>query len=449
MARVAERVGVSPMALYRYFKDRDELVDEVVGHLLTERNAAIPQDGPWQDQLRAWVLGGLEYLVPCAEVVQLVFAGGTSRWLHDAATLARILEQAGYADDQLAELQVWIALSVGGYVMAEAARREGPNMAETYAGLAHLAPEDARRLVALIPRIDRAFDRMHERFTDRLIQTVEAEAPAGPTRRSSRFREASSTGGAVTGSGRWRWALLFVVAVLVGTIVAQSLNESAFTSQTITGAVIYALTAGSIYAIAASGLVVTYTTSGIFNFAQGAIGMIMAFLYWEVRIDQHWPAWVSIGFVVLVAAPLLGMLIERTLIRRLVHAHLVVQLVVTIGLMFFLMGLASTIWDENSITPLPEFFADKHGIDIGNVVLTWHRFITIVVAVLIAVFLRLLLYRPAPASPCGRSSTTASSLACTAFVPDGSRGWRGRSGRRWPRLRGSCSRPTSAYESTR
>lgn len=179
MARVAERVGVSPMALYRYFKDRDELVDEVVGHLLTERNAAIPQDGPWQDQLRAWVLGGLEYLVPCAEVVQLVLAGGTSRWLHDAATLARILELAGYADDQLAELQVWIALSVGGYVMAEAARRKGPNMAETYAGLAHLSPDDARRLVALIPRIDRVFDRMHERFTDRLIQTVEAEAPAG------------------------------------------------------------------------------------------------------------------------------------------------------------------------------------------------------------------------------------------------------------------------------
>jgi branched-chain amino acid transport system permease protein len=71
----------------------------------------------------------------------------------------------------------------------------------------------------------------------------------------------------------------------------------------------------------------------------------------------------------------------------------VVQIVVTIGLMFFLMGLAGTIWDENSISPLPEFFADKHGIDIGDVVLTWHRFITIVVAVLIAVFLRILLYR--------------------------------------------------------
>ena len=79
--------------------------------------------------------------------------------------------------------------------------------------------------------------------------------------------------------------------------------------------------------------------------------------------------------------------------RRLVDAPLVVQLVVTIGLMFFLMGLAATIWDENSISPLPEFFADKHGIDIGDVVLTWHRFVTIVVAVLIAIFLRILLYR--------------------------------------------------------
>jgi TetR/AcrR family transcriptional regulator, tetracycline repressor protein len=176
MARVASSVGLTPMALYRHFKDRDELMDAVVGRILVERNAAIPRGGPWQDQLRAWVLGGLEYLVPCSQVVQVVFAGGSSRWLHDAATLARILEQAGFADDELAEMQVWIALSVGGYVMAEASRRKGPNVSETYAALAHLAPDDADRLARLIPKIERAFDHMHERFADRLIQTVEAAA---------------------------------------------------------------------------------------------------------------------------------------------------------------------------------------------------------------------------------------------------------------------------------
>jgi branched-chain amino acid transport system permease protein len=194
--------------------------------------------------------------------------------------------------------------------------------------------------------------------------------------------------------GNWRLALCFAVAVFAGVVVVASLNQAAFTSQTITGAVIYALTAGSIYAIAASGLVVTYTTSGVFNFAQGAIGMIMAFLYWEVRIHHGWPAWIAIIFVVLIVAPLFGAFVDWSLMRRLVDTPLVVKLVVTIGLMFFLMGLASTIWDENSISPPPpEFFADKHGIDIGDVVLTWHRFITIVVAILVAVFLRLLLYR--------------------------------------------------------
>ncbi len=178
MAKVANAVGLSPMALYRHFTDRDELMDEVVGRILMERNAAIPREGPWQDQLRAWVLGGLDHLVPCAQVVQVVLAGGSSRWVHDAATLVRILEQAGYEDDQLAEMQVWIALSFGGYVMAESSRRQGPNAPEVYAALAHLDPDDAERLAVLMPRIDRAFDQMHERFADRLIQTVEAAAPS-------------------------------------------------------------------------------------------------------------------------------------------------------------------------------------------------------------------------------------------------------------------------------
>src|SRR5207237_4146382 len=46
---------------------------------------------------------------------------------------------------------------------------------------------------------------------------------------------------------------------------------------------------GAIYAIAASGLVVTYTTSGIFNFAHGAEGMFMAFLFWALRVNRNCP----------------------------------------------------------------------------------------------------------------------------------------------------------------
>ena len=43
------------------------------------------------------------------------------------------------------------------------------------------------------------------------------------------------------------------------------------------------LCTASIYALAASGLVLTYTTTGIFNFAHGAIGMLGAFAFWQLH----------------------------------------------------------------------------------------------------------------------------------------------------------------------
>ena len=77
---------------------------------------------------------------------------------------------------------------------------------------------------------------------------------------------------------------------------------------------IVGIVTGAIYAVAASGLVVTYTTSGIFNFAQGAIGMFMAFVYWELRVNRGVPAPIALILSIFVIAPLLGALIERVLI---------------------------------------------------------------------------------------------------------------------------------------
>ena len=49
------------------------------------------------------------------------------------------------------------------------------------------------------------------------------------------------------------------------------------------------LASGSIYAIAAMGLVVTYKTSGVFNFAHGAVGMIATFIFYSLRVDAGVP----------------------------------------------------------------------------------------------------------------------------------------------------------------
>ena len=49
---------------------------------------------------------------------------------------------------------------------------------------------------------------------------------------------------------------------------------------------LFGLMLGCVYAIAAMGLVLTYTVTGVFNFAHGAVGMLAAFIYFELR-ERH------------------------------------------------------------------------------------------------------------------------------------------------------------------
>ena len=52
---------------------------------------------------------------------------------------------------------------------------------------------------------------------------------------------------------------------------------------------LFGLMLGCVYAIASMGLVLTYNVTGVFNFAHGAVGMLAAFVYYYLRVDQHVP----------------------------------------------------------------------------------------------------------------------------------------------------------------
>ena len=99
---------------------------------------------------------------------------------------------------------------------------------------------------------------------------------------------------------------------------------------------------GSAYAVAASGLVVTYATSGIFNIAHGAIGMFMAFVYWQLSVAWHLNAALAFVLTVFVLAPLLGALVERGVIRWMDPRNVATTLAVTVGLTLLLFGLVDT-----------------------------------------------------------------------------------------------------------
>ena len=154
---------------------------------------------------------------------------------------------------------------------------------------------------------------------------------------------------------------------------------------------IIGIVAGATYAVAASGLVVTYSTSGIFNIAHGAIGMFMAFVYWQLSVPWHIAPGLAFVIVVFVLAPVFGALIEFTMIRRVVTAPVSVTLVVTVGLTLLLIGLAQKIWAGQS--PVVANFFGYDGFNLFGVKVVYEDVITIGIAAAIAVGLRLLLFR--------------------------------------------------------
>lgn len=161
---------------------------------------------------------------------------------------------------------------------------------------------------------------------------------------------------------------------------------SAFLAFTVIGLVI-----GSAYAIAASGLVITYATSNVFNMAHGAVGMVMAFLYWELDVNRGLPSVLALVLVVGVVAPLFGAVIERLMMRRLVDATVTVSLTVTVGLLVMLIGLAQSLWPPEGRNVDP-FFAGR-GVQLGQVFVTLHEIVTFVVGAAVAAGLYLLLNR--------------------------------------------------------
>jgi branched-chain amino acid transport system permease protein len=155
---------------------------------------------------------------------------------------------------------------------------------------------------------------------------------------------------------------------------------------------IVGLSTAAIYAIIASGLVVTYTTTGIFNFAHGATGMLAAFAYWQFTVKFGWPIWLSVVLVLLVLAPLFGMLLDRVIMRGLEGTSEATKLVVSISLLVAMIGLAQWIWEPGKARTVKPFFVGQK-IDLGVTTITYHQAITIGVAILVAILLRLLLFR--------------------------------------------------------
>ncbi len=117
--------------------------------------------------------------------------------------------------------------------------------------------------------------------------------------------------------------------------------------------VIAGLVLGGIYAIASAGLVITYTSSGILNFAFGAMAFFIARLYYFLHTQHGWGIAPAALVSVVVAAPALGIVLYAVLFRFLRLSSPLIKVVATIGLLVALPALATWLFGNEAIQQAP------------------------------------------------------------------------------------------------
>ncbi|MFF1356767.1 ATP-binding cassette domain-containing protein [Streptomyces sp. NPDC058297] len=103
--------------------------------------------------------------------------------------------------------------------------------------------------------------------------------------------------------------------------------------------VLSGLVSGALYALLATGLVLSYSASGLFNFAHGATAYLCALTFYELHSGLGWPAVPTALLLVCVASPLLGWALDRLMFRKLARVGETAQIVATIGLLVALPAL--------------------------------------------------------------------------------------------------------------
>jgi branched-chain amino acid transport system permease protein len=116
------------------------------------------------------------------------------------------------------------------------------------------------------------------------------------------------------------------------------------------------LSNGAILALAALGFVLIYKASGVINFAQGQFLLIGAYVVWALTVDAglHWALAIAGAIGV---AVVLGLLVERLILRPLIGEPTISVIMVTIGLAQVLGALVQIIWGTQP-RAFPEFIPD-------------------------------------------------------------------------------------------
>lgn len=148
------------------------------------------------------------------------------------------------------------------------------------------------------------------------------------------------------------------------------------------------LSMGSIYALVALGFVLIYKSTSILNLAQGEFLMVGAYFCLSMTLDFGL-SFIASFIITMVFSVLLGLAVERLVLRPLIGEPIISVIMVTIGLTYILRGVVIMLWG-NDIRQFNIFPAEP--IDFFGVKLTylyvWSMGISVVLLSFFAVFFK-------------------------------------------------------------
>lgn len=120
------------------------------------------------------------------------------------------------------------------------------------------------------------------------------------------------------------------------------------------GTLLLGISVGSVYALASTGLVLTYKTSGILNLGYGSLALLTTFIHWQFT-EWGVPVGLSAAMVVLFVAPLIGLFLETQLFRRIEGQPQVISVIATVGLFVLIQGIVTLVWEAKTVA-VPSLF---------------------------------------------------------------------------------------------
>lgn len=112
---------------------------------------------------------------------------------------------------------------------------------------------------------------------------------------------------------------------------------------------------GAVAGLSGLGVIATYRVTGVLNVAFGAIGMMGAFLLRAAVREWGMPTALAVALILLVCAPLFGLLIDTAVFRPLQQraAGVAAELTAGFGITVLLVGIATAVWGSGARTDAP------------------------------------------------------------------------------------------------